>query len=130
MCLARVRNKCRIPDALGSRVCEHTAHSKVVKFALVASRSKKETRRKHYMDSGDKLSPKEAAVIAEYQKLVANLSTINSRVTTLAHMPTSQVLDNLRVVERKTGLVFTLFKSSVWAILADLPGEQPDEGDD
>lgn len=82
------------------------------------------------MDTEDKMSAKEAAVIAEYQKLVDNLSSINSRITELAQMPTSQVLDNLRVVERKTGLVFTLFKSSVWAILADLPGEQPDEDDD
>lgn len=82
------------------------------------------------MEPDDRMSPKEAAVIAEYEKLVANLNNLNSRVTTLAHTPTSQVLDNLRVVERKTGLVFTLFKSSVWAILADLPGEQPDDADE
>lgn len=70
------------------------------------------------------LSPKEQSVIAEYQKLVVNLQALNSRVTALAHTPTSQVLDNLRIVERKTGLVFTLFKSSVWAILADLPADR------
>lgn len=79
------------------------------------------------MENDDRMSPKEQLVIAEYQKLVSNLQTLNSRITTLAHTPTSQVLDNLRVVERKTGLVFTLFKSSVWAILADLPGEHADD---
>lgn len=75
------------------------------------------------MDADEQMSPKEQRVIAEYQKLVNNLQTLNTRITRLAQTPTSQVLDNLRVVERKTGLVFTLFKSSVWAILADLPGE-------
>lgn len=31
----------------------------------------------------------------------------------------AHVLDALGVLERKTGLVFTLFKASVWAILAN-----------
>lgn len=76
------------------------------------------------MEHDKSLSAKEQAVILEYEKLVENLQALNNRVLTLAHTPTSQVLDNLRIVERKTGLVFTLFKSSVWAILADLPGDQ------
>lgn len=75
------------------------------------------------IDAEEGMSPKELLVIQEYQQLVKNLQTLNQHVTSLAQTPTSQVLDNLRVVERKTGLVFTLFKSSVWAILADLPGE-------
>lgn len=79
------------------------------------------------METDEKMTPKEQSVIAEYQKLVNNLQTLNTRITRLAQTPTSQVLDNLRVVERKTGLVFTLFKSSVWAILADLPGEHSSE---
>lgn len=73
------------------------------------------------MDS--RMSEKEQAVIAEYETLVANLNTLNAKITALAQTPTSLVLDHLRVVERKTGLIFTLFKSSVWAILADLPAE-------
>ena len=76
------------------------------------------------MDSEEGISPKEQLVLQEYQRLVTNLQSLSSTITTLANTPTSQVLDNLRVVERKTGLVFTLFKSSVWAILADLPGDQ------
>ena len=76
------------------------------------------------MDSEEGISPKEQLVLQEYQRLVTNLQSLSTTITTLANTPTSQVLDNLRVVERKTGLVFTLFKSSVWAILADLPGDQ------
>ncbi|BFZ54278.1 hypothetical protein PYCC9005_001312 [Savitreella phatthalungensis] len=66
---------------------------------------------------------KEQQVLAEYRRLVENLTALNSKVSALAGTPASDLLDDLRAVERKTGLVFTLFKSSVWAILADLPGE-------
>lgn len=75
------------------------------------------------MEPEPKINAQEQLVLEEYSRLVDNLEVLNARITTLAHLPTSQVLDNLRVVERKTGLVFTLFKSSVWAILADLPGD-------
>ena len=75
------------------------------------------------MDEAQSMTPKQVAVIQEYQRLVNNLQNLGTKINTLANTPTSQVLDNLRVVERKTGLVFTLFKSSVWAILADLPGD-------
>ena len=73
------------------------------------------------------LSDKEVQVLTEYKRLVDNLQALNSRITALATKPTSELLDNLRTVERKTGLVFTLFKSSVWAILADLPGNDTAE---
>lgn len=66
------------------------------------------------------MTPLESEIIEKYQKLVQNLQTLNTRIQAMGQTPTSQVLDNLRIVERKTGLVFTLFKSSVWAILADL----------
>ena len=73
------------------------------------------------------LSDKEVQVLTEYKRLVDNLQALNVRITALATKPTSELLDNLRTVERKTGLVFTLFKSSVWAILADLPGHDTAE---
>ena len=73
------------------------------------------------------LSYKVVLVLTEYKRLVDNLQALNSRITALATKPTSELLDNLRTVERKTGLVFTLFKSSVWAILADLPGNDTAE---
>lgn len=78
------------------------------------------------MDADEGMTQQEQLVIKEYQRLANNLQTLGTAITALANTPTSQVLDNLRVVERKTGLVFTLFKSSVWAILADLPGDQGD----
>lgn len=79
------------------------------------------------MVDAEGLSEKEAQVLGEYRRLVENLQALNARITALATRPTSDLLDALRTVERKTGLVFTLFKSSVWAILADLPGNDGDD---
>jgi len=35
----------------------------------------------------------------------------------MAGQPTSRILDSLRSLERKTGLVFTFFKASVYAMV-------------
>ncbi|ORY79937.1 DASH complex subunit Dad3-domain-containing protein [Protomyces lactucae-debilis] len=75
----------------------------------------------------EQLSPKEQQVLAEYERLVDNLAQLNKAVHTLSQMPATQLLDNLRVVERKTGLVFTLFRSSVWQILAEQTNLNIDE---
>ncbi|QSL66861.1 hypothetical protein MERGE_001248 [Pneumocystis wakefieldiae] len=67
----------------------------------------------------DSFSLLEIALLQEYSKLVQNLNTLSNILHVLAHTPMSQVLDSLSILERKTGLVFTLFKASVWAILAN-----------
>ena len=40
-----------------------------------------------------------------------------SLLDTLASSPTSEILDGLRELERKTSLVFTLLKASVYSIV-------------
>lgn len=62
----------------------------------------------------------ELQVLSEYAKLANNMQTVSAKVLELAQSPASDVMDDLRSVERKTNLVFTLFKSAVWAILEDL----------
>jgi hypothetical protein len=59
--------------------------------------------------------------------LVGNLAELNEQVTALSQLGASQLLDNLRIVERRAGLVFTLFRSSEWAILADQTNEPDDD---
>ncbi|KAG4305044.1 hypothetical protein PORY_001719 [Pneumocystis oryctolagi] len=66
------------------------------------------------------LSPLESALLQEYTRLLQNLNKLSKILYTLAHTPMVSILDALSVLERKTGLVFTLFKASVWAILANV----------
>ncbi|BFZ63360.1 hypothetical protein YB2330_004482 [Saitoella coloradoensis] len=63
------------------------------------------------------LSPLESALLSEYTSLSQNLTQLNTTIASLANTPTAQILDELRSLERKTGLVFTLFKASVYAIV-------------
>ncbi|KAG5440791.1 hypothetical protein PCK2_000227 [Pneumocystis canis] len=67
----------------------------------------------------DSLSPLEISLLQEYTRLVQNLNKLSHILYTLAHTPMVHVLDALSGLERKIGLVFTLFKASVWAILAN-----------
>ncbi|WFD05802.1 hypothetical protein MVES1_001136 [Malassezia vespertilionis] len=75
------------------------------------------------------LTPNEQVLLGEYVRLaqtmrrqVAALSTQLSASTTHA-----SVLNDLRVVERKMGLVLTLFKASVWAIVMQQNDAQEEE---
>ena len=42
---------------------------------------------------------------------------MSSQLNALAGTPTAEVLDGLRLLERKTSLVFTLLKASVYSIV-------------
>ncbi|KAG4302691.1 hypothetical protein PCANB_001097 [Pneumocystis canis] len=68
----------------------------------------------------DSLSPLEIGLLQEYTRLVQNLNKLSNILYVLAHTPMVHVLDALSGLERKIGLVFTLFKASVWAILANV----------
>jgi DASH complex subunit Dad3 len=46
--------------------------------------------------------------------LIGQVSTL---IADMAGQPTSRILDALRSLERKTGLVFTFFKASVYAMV-------------
>ncbi|ODQ55354.1 hypothetical protein SAICODRAFT_76263 [Saitoella complicata NRRL Y-17804] len=78
------------------------------------------------------LSPLESALLSEYTSLSQNLTQLNTTIASLANTPTAQILDELRSLERKTGLVFTLFKASVYAIVMqneEMAGAEGEEGE-
>ncbi|MCJ1403676.1 hypothetical protein MMC11_006899 [Xylographa trunciseda] len=78
-------------------------------------------------DSSDALSPLEQEVLEEYALLLENLNKLSPLLESLSANPTAQVLDGLRMLERKTSLVSTLLKASVYSIVLQqemLEGEE------
>jgi len=79
-------------------------------------------------------SPLEQEVLQEYAKLLTNMNTVrnfgkearvlmvkvSNLIADMAGQPTTRILDSLRSLERKTGLVFTFFKASVYAMVVCL----------
>ncbi|EPY50197.1 DASH complex subunit Dad3 [Schizosaccharomyces cryophilus OY26] len=59
-------------------------------------------------------------VLDEYTKLAMNMDALAKLLHEMVYNPTNNILDSLRELEKEIGLVHTLFKASVWAILADL----------
>lgn len=45
------------------------------------------------------------------------LPQLSSQINSLANRPTAEILDGLRMLERKTSLVCTLLKASVYSIV-------------
>lgn len=68
-------------------------------------------------DGEETLSPLEQEVLDEYARLLENLNTMSSLLLTLSNAPSAAILDGLRGLERKTSLVFTLLKASVYSIV-------------
>ncbi|KAH7095514.1 DASH complex subunit Dad3-domain-containing protein [Paraphoma chrysanthemicola] len=74
------------------------------------------------------LSPLEQEVLDEYARLLGNLNNMSSLLLTLSNAPSAAILDGLRGLERKTSLVFTLLKASVYSIVLNQQiGEDNDE---
>ncbi|KZF19489.1 hypothetical protein L228DRAFT_271284 [Xylona heveae TC161] len=73
------------------------------------------------------VSPLEQEVLDEYARLLGNMNRLASTLNDLAGSPTAQILDGLRALERKTSLVFTLLKASVYSIVLQ---QQIYSGDD
>ncbi|KAI1364657.1 DASH complex subunit Dad3-domain-containing protein [Xylaria arbuscula] len=74
--------------------------------------------------SPPELSPLEQEVLDEYERLAENMkkagrefSPLASVLDTMAGQPSTEILDGLRELERKTTLVFTLLKASVYSIV-------------
>ncbi|OCK83265.1 hypothetical protein K432DRAFT_379653 [Lepidopterella palustris CBS 459.81] len=63
------------------------------------------------------LSPLEQEVLDEYARLVGNLNNMSTLLAELSANPSAEILDALRGLERKTSLVFTLLKASVYSIV-------------
>ncbi|KAK9360564.1 DASH complex subunit Dad3-domain-containing protein [Lipomyces starkeyi] len=62
------------------------------------------------------LSPVEQDLLKEYKLLSQNLNILSGELAKMASVPTPEILDNLRVLERKMAIVFTLLKASVYSI--------------
>ncbi|MCJ1425188.1 hypothetical protein MMC29_003076 [Sticta canariensis] len=62
-------------------------------------------------------TPLEQQVLDEYALLLNNLNNLSAQLNALADRPTGEVLDGLRMLERKTSLVLTLLKASVYSIV-------------
>ncbi|RPB07702.1 hypothetical protein P167DRAFT_609316 [Morchella conica CCBAS932] len=63
------------------------------------------------------LTPLEQEVLDEYARLLENLNKLGTSIADIAGLPTAKILDSLRGLERKTGLVFTLLKASVYSMV-------------
>ncbi|RDW72078.1 hypothetical protein BP5796_08112 [Coleophoma crateriformis] len=63
------------------------------------------------------LTPLEADILEEYERLAGNMKKLAQILDTMAGRPTAEILDGLRQLERKTSLVFTLLKASVYSIV-------------
>ncbi|KAI1388898.1 DASH complex, subunit Dad3 [Hypoxylon trugodes] len=76
--------------------------------------------------SPPELTPLEQEVLDEYERLAENMKKASHIISlvylanvldTMAGQPTTEILDGLRELERKTSLVFTLLKASVYSIV-------------
>ncbi|KAL0260904.1 hypothetical protein SLS55_004596 [Diplodia seriata] len=78
----------------------------------------------------ESLSPLEQEVLDEYARLAGNLGDLASLLNTLSANPSVEILDALRGLERKTSLVFTLLKASVYSIVLQqqIIGEEEEGG--
>ncbi|KAI9696325.1 MAG: hypothetical protein M1820_008167 [Bogoriella megaspora] len=76
------------------------------------------------------LSPLEQEILDEYARLVGNLNNLSASLATMSVQPTGEILDNLRGLERRTSLVFTLLKASVYSIVLQqqIEGEEDQGG--
>ncbi|KAI1471363.1 DASH complex, subunit Dad3 [Daldinia caldariorum] len=63
------------------------------------------------------LTPLEQELLDEYERLAENMKKLASVLDAMAGQPTTEILDGLRELERKTSLVFTLLKASVYSIV-------------
>jgi DASH complex subunit DAD3 len=79
--------------------------------------------------SGETLSPLEQEVLDEYARLLSNLNNMSTLLQELSANPSAEILDALRGLERKTSLVFTLLKASVYSIVLNTQIREEDGGE-
>ncbi|EPT04124.1 hypothetical protein FOMPIDRAFT_1114960 [Fomitopsis schrenkii] len=70
------------------------------------------------------LSETEAEVLWQYAKLSQNIKELIVETRRLSEAPDESMLRRLRALEVKMGLVLTLFKASVWAVINEQPLEE------
>ncbi|KAF9877698.1 DASH complex subunit Dad3 [Colletotrichum karsti] len=69
------------------------------------------------LHSQPELTPLEGEVLEEYEKLADNMKKLAQTLEDLSSSPSTEILDGLRELERKTSLVYTLLKASVYSIV-------------
>ncbi|KAI0748509.1 DASH complex subunit Dad3-domain-containing protein [Daedaleopsis nitida] len=67
------------------------------------------------------LSELEAEVLWQYAKLSQNMKELIAETRRVSEAPDEKLLKQLRALEVKMGLVLTLFKASVWAVINEQP---------
>ncbi|RKF54805.1 putative dash complex subunit dad3 [Golovinomyces cichoracearum] len=67
--------------------------------------------------SDEVLTSQEQDILEEYERLAKNMKRLAFLLNEMADKPMAEILDGLRQLERKTGLVFTLLKASVYSIV-------------
>ncbi|KAF2120603.1 DASH complex subunit Dad3-domain-containing protein [Lophiotrema nucula] len=89
------------------------------------------TSQTQHPDSQDEtLTPLEQEVLDEYARLLGNLNNMSTLLADLAQNPSIEILEGLRGLERKTSLVFTLLKASVYSIVLNqqIQEDVPEQG--
>ncbi|KAF9013934.1 DASH complex subunit Dad3-domain-containing protein [Cyathus striatus] len=82
-------------------------------------------------ESHPTLTPLEAQVLWEYAKLAHHVKLVTQKTRLLRQEPDQRMLARLRVLEKKMGLVLTLFKASVWGVINEQPAsDSPHQYDD
>jgi len=66
-------------------------------------------------------------VLWEYAKLAQHAKDMTAQTRKLSEAPDENLLACLRVLERKMGLVLTLFKASVWGVINEQPATDPSD---
>ncbi|OCF36472.1 DASH complex subunit DAD3 [Kwoniella heveanensis BCC8398] len=69
--------------------------------------------------SNDQLSSLEQDILWEFAKLNDKVKRAANLAQLTAESPNESLLEELRKLERRMGLVLTLFSSSVWGVLND-----------
>ncbi|KAM3079586.1 hypothetical protein ACMFMG_006001 [Clarireedia jacksonii] len=85
------------------------------------------------LPTNEDLSPIEQDLLDEYERLAENMRTLALKLEQLSDAPAAEILDSLRQLERKTSLVFTLLKASVYSIVLQqeiLEGNGEGEGEE
>jgi len=74
------------------------------------------------------LTQLQADVLWEYAKLNQHIKDLVAQTRSLSETPDEAMLQRLRILERKMGLVLTLFKASVWGVVNEqtLSAHPPD----
>ncbi|ORX40785.1 DASH complex subunit Dad3-domain-containing protein [Kockovaella imperatae] len=73
--------------------------------------------------NNSQLSSLEQEVLWEYVKLSDKIKRISNLAKETAETPNESLLTELRDLEKKMGLVLTLFKASVWTVVNDREAE-------